>query len=92
MSGLKIGIIGLGGTGSYILDFIAKTYVGEIHLYDSDKVLQHNAFRAPGAPSLQKLNEPVLKVDYLYNIYSKFSLFEGSNANMSLIKSIKLSG
>ena len=71
LSGLKIGIIGLGGTGSYILDFIAKTYVGEIHLYDGDKFLQHNAFRAPGAPSLEELNKSVLKVDYLYNIYSK---------------------
>ena len=71
LSGLNIGIIGLGGTGSYILDFIAKTYVGEIHLYDGDKFLQHNAFRAPGAPSLEKLNESVLKVDYLCGIYSK---------------------
>lgn len=71
LSGLKIGIIGLGGTGSYILDFIAKTYVGEIHLYDGDKFLQHNAFRAPGAPSVKELNRTVLKVDYFFGIYSK---------------------
>lgn len=71
LSGLKIGIIGLGGTGSYILDFIAKTYVGEIHLYDGDKFLQHNAFRAPGAPSLDELKESILKVDYFSDIYSK---------------------
>ncbi len=71
LSGLKIGIIGLGGTGSYILDFIAKTFVSEIHLFDGDKFLQHNAFRAPGAPSLKQLNDSVLKVDYLYSIYSK---------------------
>ena len=53
------------------MDFIAKTYVGEIHLYDGDKFLQHNAFRTPGAPSLKELNESLLKVDYIYNIYSK---------------------
>ncbi|WP_338357167.1 ThiF family adenylyltransferase [Yeosuana marina] len=71
LSGLKIGIIGLGGTGSYILDFIAKSFVEEIHLFDGDRFLQHNAFRAPGAPSIEQLNEPVLKVDYLFSIYSK---------------------
>ena len=71
LSGLKIGIIGLGGTGSYILDFIAKTFVGEIHLYDGDTFLQHNAFRTPGAPSLEELNESISKVDYLHGIYSR---------------------
>lgn len=71
LSNLKIGIIGLGGTGSYILDFVAKTLVGEIHLFDGDKFLQHNAFRAPGAPSLDELKESIYKVDYFKNIYSK---------------------
>lgn len=46
--GLKIGIIGLGGTGSYILDFLAKVPVQTIHLFDGDKFYVHNAFRAPG--------------------------------------------
>lgn len=50
LEGHKIGIIGLGGTGSYILDQIAKTPVQEIHLFDGDHFLQHNAFRSPGAP------------------------------------------
>jgi len=71
LSGLKIGIIGLGGTGSYILDFVAKTLVGEIHLFDGDKFLQHNAFRAPSAPSLEELNESTPKVEYYSRIYSK---------------------
>ncbi|WP_430906591.1 ThiF family adenylyltransferase [Maribacter sp. 2-571] len=71
LSGLKIGIIGLGGTGSYILDFVAKTLVGEIHLFDGDKFLQHNAFRAPSAPSLEELNESTAKVEYYSRIYSK---------------------
>jgi len=71
LSGLKIGIIGLGGTGSYILDFVAKTLVGEIHLFDGDIFLQHNAFRAPSAPSLEELNESIPKVEYYSRIYSK---------------------
>jgi len=71
LSGLKIGIIGLGGTGSYVLDFLAKTLVGEIHLFDGDKFLQHNAFRTPGAVSSEQLNDSILKVDYLQSIYSK---------------------
>jgi hypothetical protein len=71
LCGLKIGIIGLGGTGSYILDFVAKTLVGEIHLFDGDKFLQHNAFRAPSAPSLDELNESTPKVEYYNRIYSK---------------------
>jgi hypothetical protein len=71
LSGLNIGIIGLGGTGSYILDFVAKTLVGEIHLFDGDVFLQHNAFRAPGAPSIVELNESEKKVDYYHRIYSK---------------------
>ncbi len=40
----KIAIVGLGGTGSYVLDLIAKTPVKEIHLFDGDRFFQHNAF------------------------------------------------
>lgn len=60
-----VGIVGLGGTGSYILDFIAKTPVSEIHLFDADRFAQHNAFRAPGAASREALAEKPQKVDYL---------------------------
>lgn len=67
----KIAIIGIGGTGSYILDFIAKTPVQEIHLYDKDKYFSHNAFRSPGAPSLDELRTMPSKVDYFKSIYSK---------------------
>ena len=51
----KVAIIGLGGSGVYILDFVAKTPVREIHLWDDDLFLQHNAFRAPGAASVEEL-------------------------------------
>lgn len=67
----KIGIIGLGGTGSYVLDFVSKTMVQEIHLFDGDKFFQHNAFRAPGAPSVQDLNETPYKPEYFKAIYSR---------------------
>jgi len=66
----KIGIIGLGGTGSYILDLISKTPVKEIHLFDGDKFLQHNAFRTPGAASIEKLRKCPTKIEYLKEIYS----------------------
>jgi hypothetical protein len=67
----KVAIIGLGGTGSYILDLVAKTPVKEIHLFDADVLLNHNAFRAPGAPTLHELRAPPLKVDYFAAIYGR---------------------
>lgn len=67
----SVAIIGLGGTGSYLLDFIAKTPVKEIHLFDADKFQTHNAFRAPGAPDMQTLIDMPCKVDYLKEIYSR---------------------
>lgn len=68
----KIAIIGLGGTGSYILDQVAKTPVKEIHLFDADTFQLHNAFRSPGAVSSEKLEtgNGIKKVDYYYEIYS----------------------
>lgn len=67
--GQKIAIIGLGGTGSYILDLVAKTPVSEIHLYDGDKFLQHNAFRAPSASSKEMLSSQKYKTDYFASLY-----------------------
>jgi len=69
--GQKIAIIGMGGTGAYILDQVAKTPVAEIHMYDGDLFLQHNAFRSPGAASLEQLDGSLTKVAYYYEIYSK---------------------
>lgn len=66
----KIGIIGLGGTGSYILDLLAKTPVQEIHLFDGDVFCQHNAFRCPGAPSVEELDLHPKKTDYFKTKYS----------------------
>lgn len=68
---LKIAIIGVGGTGSYILDFVSKTPVAEIHLFDADVFNTHNAFRAPGAASVEELEQQLFKVEYLYKKYSQ---------------------
>ena len=66
----KIAVIGLGGTGSYILDFVSKTSVKEIHLFDGDQLLSHNAFRSPGAPSIESLRMQLNKTEYFKQIYS----------------------
>lgn len=44
----RVAIVGLGGTGSYILDFIARTHLAEIAIFDDDKVHVHTIFRFPG--------------------------------------------
>ncbi|MDD2465564.1 MAG: ThiF family adenylyltransferase [Desulfobulbus sp.] len=67
----KVAIVGLGGTGSYVLDLTSKTHVCEIHLFDGDQFLQHNAFRAPGAASFASLEGNPSKVAYYADIYSK---------------------
>ena len=50
---------------------MAKTPVPEIRLFDDDDFLNHNAFRAPGAPTIQELREAPKKVDYFKVLYSR---------------------
>lgn len=71
----KVAIIGLGGTGAYILDMISKTPIKEIHLYDGDSFDQHNAFRSPGAASMNDLNENPQKGIYYQKLYSNMHKF-----------------
>lgn len=92
----RIAIIGLGGTGAYILDLIAKTPVKEILLLDSDEINWHNFMRAPGAPTNEEIESRhkgcIPKVDYYDSKYS--SLREGILRdvvridNLSLIKKL----
>ena len=70
MKGKKVAIVGVGGSGSYLLDLLAKTPVAEIHLFDDDVFSTHNAFRAPGAPTLNDFKESKTKVEYFATIYS----------------------
>lgn len=46
--GQKIAIIGIGGTGSYILDLVSRVPVEQIDLFDDDIYANHNYFRSPG--------------------------------------------
>jgi len=43
-----VAIIGLGGTGSYVVDFLVKTPVREIRGFDFDDFHVHTAYRSPG--------------------------------------------
>ncbi len=43
-----VAVIGLGGTGAYLLDFLVKTRVREIRGFDADAFHVHNAYRSPG--------------------------------------------
>jgi hypothetical protein len=67
----KLAIVGTGGTGAYVLDYVAKTPVAEIHLFDADEFLQHNALRIPGSRSINELRTKPKKVTYLKGLYSK---------------------
>lgn len=60
----RVAIVGLGGTGAYVLDQVSKTPVQLIDLFDDDTLYTHNAFRAPGAITIDELRTRPLKVNY----------------------------
>lgn len=66
----RVAIVGVGGTGSYVLDLLAKTPIAEIHLFDDDEFLTHNAFRGPGAATIDQLRALPSKVQYWRERYS----------------------
>ena len=65
---LKIGIIGVGGTGSHILDMVSKTPVKEIHIFDKDTITKRNFFRIPGG-LYKKEYEDMQKVEFFKHVY-----------------------
>jgi hypothetical protein len=67
---LRIAIIGLGGTGSYLLDFLAKMPVAEIVLIDDDVFEVKNSYRSPGSTTVSEFGS--FKVDVLKSRYSSF--------------------
>lgn len=67
----KVAIVGLGGTGSYILDALAKTPVLEIHLYDDDIVEPATVYRMPGALTVDEAYQKARKTDHLRNVYGR---------------------
>ena len=50
-----VAVIGLGGTGGYVLDFMVKTPTREIRGYDADGYHVHNAYRSPGRLDVAEL-------------------------------------
>ena len=74
--GDKVAIIGLGGTGSFLLDLIAKTPLSDIHLFDADCVEWHTLMRAPGVATAEEIARvragSLLKVDYYRSKYPTF--------------------
>ena len=88
----SIAIIGLGGTGAYVLDLVVKTPVKEIHLLDADDVDWHTFFRAPGAPTAEEIEsrrqESLRKVDYYYSKYA--ALREGIHLHAAQVDSLSM--
>lgn len=65
-----VAIIGLGGTGAYVLDFLVKTPVQEIRIFDLDPFHIHNAFRSPGRFEMTELGKT--KADIYLSRYENF--------------------
>jgi ThiF family len=65
-----VAVIGVGGTGGYILDLLVKTPVKEIHFFDLDDFHVHNAYRSPGGLEESELGKA--KADVLFARYEGF--------------------
>lgn len=65
-----VAIIGLGGTGAYLLDLLVKTPVREIRGFDLDPYHVHNAFRSPGKLDSDDLGKT--KAEVYQNRYEGF--------------------
>jgi len=52
-----VAVIGLGGTGGFLLDFLVKTSVREVRGFDADDYYVHNAFRSPGKLDLGEIGQ-----------------------------------
>ena len=65
-----LAVIGLGGTGAYVLDFLVKTPAQEIRAFDFDLFHVHNAFRSPGKLAESELGKP--KADVYGERYESF--------------------
>lgn len=65
-----VAVIGLGGTGSYLLDYLVKTPVREIRAFDHDVYHVHTAFRSPGRLDQAELGER--KADVYRSRYDNF--------------------
>lgn len=65
-----VAVIGLGGTGAYLLDFLVKSRVREIRGFDADTFHVHNAYRVPGRTEEAEFGRP--KGEVLQGRYDNF--------------------
>lgn len=65
-----VAVIGVGGTGAYVLDFLVKTPVREIRAFDLDRFYVHNTFRSPGRLELAELGKS--KAEIFQSRYDNF--------------------
>jgi hypothetical protein len=65
-----VAVIGLGGTGSYLLDLLVKTPVKSILGFDGDLYHVHNAYRSPG--HLEQSELGLSKADVYQSRYENF--------------------
>lgn len=63
----KVGIVGLGGVGLWILDMMSKTDVAEITIWDGDDIEDRNLLRAPGWASNDAIGKS--KAEYFGGLY-----------------------
>ena len=66
-----VAVIGVGGTGSYLVDVLAKTNIKELHLFDDDVMELHNAFRVSGAARVEELDGKKLKINWHQERYKE---------------------
>ncbi len=66
-----VAVVGVGGSGSYLVDILAKTNIKELHLYDDDVMKQENAFRVAGAARVGELGSGKSKVEWHLERYSE---------------------
>ena len=65
-----IAVMGVGGTGAYLLDLLVKTPVREIRAFDLDVFYVHNTFRSPGKLDAAEVGQP--KADVYQSRYENF--------------------
>jgi hypothetical protein len=66
----RVCIVGVGGTGSYLLDALAKEEIERIDLYDHDFIEPKNPFRMPGAMSREDAYAGHNKAAWLASCYT----------------------
>lgn len=80
-----VAVIGLGGTGSYVLDFMVKAPVAEVRAFDADRFHVHNAFRSPGHVDPSEFDKTKAEVylarydNFRHRLSTKATYIDGSS-------------